>query len=481
VGVVAEREEQAIAGREALMKAAQWRIPDALPDSNSVHEFLQQRPDIDVKTVSAKSGDAPPVAKTVTATYRKPYLAHASLGPSCAVAGLIDGVLTVWSHTQGPYPLRADLVKATGMPPEKVRVIHAPGSGCYGHNGADDVALDAALLSLAADGRVVRVQWMRDDEFGWEPFGSAMTMTARAGLSADGSIVDWQYDVWSCSHNMRPGGRGGVNLLAAWYVGKPQQRATPQELALPGGGGDRNAVPVYNFANTKIVDHFIPDMPLRVSALRTLGGFGNVFALESMMDETAAAAGADPLAFRLKHLTDPRARAVLTTVAQKAAWTPGAKSDGTHGRGLAFCRYETTKSWVALVADVSVDRSNGEVRVLRVACAVDAGQIINPDGLKNQIEGGIIQGTSWTLKEQVKFDRQQITSRDWAGYPILTFEEVPEVDVVLIDHPELPPLGAGEASQGPISAAIANAIFHATGVRLRDLPFTPARVKSALG
>jgi CO/xanthine dehydrogenase Mo-binding subunit len=280
---------------------------------------------------------------------------------------------------------------------------------------------------------------------------------------------------------MRPGGRGGVNLLAAWYVGKPQQRAAPQELALPGGGGDRNAVPVYNFANTKIVDHFIPDMPLRVSALRTLGGFGNVFALESMMDEAAAAAGADPLAFRLKHLNDPRARAVLTAVAQKAAWAPGAKSDGTHGRGLAFCRYETTKSWVALVADISVDRNSGDVRVLRVACAVDAGQIINPDGLKNQIEGGIIQGTSWTLKEQVKFDRQQITSRDWAGYPILTFEEVPEVDVVLIDHPELPPLGAGEASQGPISAAIANAIFHATGARLRDLPFTAARVKSALG
>jgi nicotinate dehydrogenase subunit B len=481
LGVVAEREEQAIAGREALIKAAQWRVPDALPDINNVHEFLQQRPDIDVKTVSAKTSDAAAVTKTVSATYRKPYLAHASVGPSCAVAGLIDGVLTVWSHTQGPYPLRADLAKATGLPPEKVRVIHSPGSGCYGHNGADDVALDAALLSLAADGRIVRVQWMRDDEFGWEPFGSAMTMTARAGLSADGSIVDWQYDVWSCTHNMRPGGRGGVNLLAAWHVGKPQQRGAPQELALPGGGGDRNAVPVYTFANTKIVDHFIPDMPLRVSALRTLGGFGNVFALESMMDEAAAAAGMDPLAFRLKHLEDPRAREVLTSVAQKAGWAAGAKGDGTHGRGVGFCRYETTKSYVALIADVSVDRSSGQVRVQRVTAAVDAGQIINPDGLKNQIEGGIIQGASWTLKEQVKFDRHQITSRDWAGYPILTFEEVPEVEVVLIDHPELRPLGAGEASQGPIAAAIGNAIFHATGARLRDMPFTANRVKSALG
>jgi CO/xanthine dehydrogenase Mo-binding subunit len=222
-------------------------------------------------------------------------------------------------------------------------------------------------------------------------------------------------------------------------------------------------------------------MPLRVSALRTLGGFGNVFALESMMDEAAAAAGMDPLAFRLQHLEDPRAREVLTSVAQKAGWAANAKSDGTHGRGVGFCRYETTKSYVALIADVSVDRSSGQVRVQRVTAAVDAGQIINPDGLKNQIEGGIIQGASWTLKEQVKFDRHQITSRDWAGYPILTFEEVPEVEVVLIDHPELRPLGAGEASQGPISAAIGNAIFHATGARLRNLPFTADRVKSALG
>ncbi len=234
LGVVAEREEQAIAAREALAKAAQWRVPASLPAFDTVHSFLQQQPDIDVKTVSEKTGDAAPVAKTVTATYRKPYLAHASIGPSCAIAGLIDGILTVWSHTQGPYPLRADLAKATGLAAEKVRVIHAQGSGCYGHNGADDAALDAALLSLAADGRVVRLQWMRDDEFGWEPFGSAMTMTARAGISASGTLVDWQYDVWSCTHNMRPGSRDGVNLLASWHLARAYQHATPQELGLPG-------------------------------------------------------------------------------------------------------------------------------------------------------------------------------------------------------------------------------------------------------
>jgi CO/xanthine dehydrogenase Mo-binding subunit len=278
---------------------------------------------------------------------------------------------------------------------------------------------------------------------------------------------------------MRPGGRDGVNLLAAWHFAKPLQHSTPAELGLPAGGGDRNAVPTYEFANQRIIDHFIPDMPLRVSALRTLGGFGNVFALESFMDECAEAAGADPVEFRLRHLKDERGRAVLQAVADKAGWKPGAKPQGGRGRGVAFSRYETTKSYVAVVANVSVDAS-GAVMVEKVVAAVDAGQTINPDGLANQIEGGIVQGTSWTLKEQVKFDKDRIVSREWASYPILTFLEAPTVEVTVIDRPELPSLGAGEASQGPISAAIANAIRHATGARLRDLPFTPEKVKAAI-
>jgi CO/xanthine dehydrogenase Mo-binding subunit len=480
VGVVAEREEQAIAARAALAKAAVWRVPASLPDAANVHEFLKTRPGVVPKIVNEKTGMAAPAMKTLEAVYRKPYLAHASIGPSCGIAGFIDEGLTVWSHTQGPYPLRTDIAKVTAMPPEKVRVIHTPGAGCYGHNGADDAALDAALLSLATNGRLVKVQWMRDDEFGWEPFGSAMTMSARAGLAADGSIVDWQYDVWSCTHNMRPGNRSGVNLLGAWHLAKPLARATPAEAPLPAGGGDRNAVPVYDFPNQRITDHFIADMPLRVSALRTLGAFGNVFALESFMDEMADAAGADPVAFRLKHLKDARGRAVLQAVAEKANWKPGTKGDGARGRGVAFSRYETTKTYVAMIADVVVDRTSGMVRVERVTAVADAGQTVNPDGLKNQIEGGIIQGTSWTLKEQVVFDKERIVSRDWVGYPILTFPEVPLVDVVVIDRPELPSLGAGEASQGPISAAIANAIRHATGARLRDLPFTPERARAAI-
>jgi nicotinate dehydrogenase subunit B len=279
---------------------------------------------------------------------------------------------------------------------------------------------------------------------------------------------------------MRPGNPTGINMLASAHLAQPFPRARPVEAPLPAGGGDRNAVPCYEFPNQKIIDHFITEMPLRTSALRTLGGFGNVFAHESFIDELAHLAGADPVAFRLKHLTDERARAVLEAAAMKAAWQQGARSDGVRGRGVAFSRYETIKAYVAMIADVAVDRVTGAVKVERVTAAVDAGQIINPDGLTNQIEGGIIQAVSWALKEEVKFDRQHILTRDWASYPILTFSEVPAVDVVLLDRPEERSLGAGEASQGPTPAAIANAIFHATGARLRDLPFAPARVKAAI-
>ena len=481
LAIVAEREEQAIAAREALAKAARWQMPSDLPDPARVHDHLKGLKGIDTQTVNEKAGAAAPAAKTHTATYRKPYLAHASIGPSCAVAGLVDNVWTVWSHTQGPYPLRGDLAKVAGIPPERVRVIHAQGAGCYGHNGADDVALDALLMSVATQGRIIKVQWMRDDEFAFEPFGSAMEMSVRAGLDAAGSIVDWQYDVWTCPHNMRPGNPNGMNLLAAGHIAMPFARPKPVEAALPGGGGDRNAVPCYEFPNQKIVDHFITEMPLRTSALRTLGGFGNVFAHESFMDELAHLAGADPVEFRLKHLADERGRAVLEAAARKAGWQKGARSDGMKGRGVAYSRYETIKAYVAMIVDVTVDRASGAVKIERVTAAVDSGQIINPEGLTNQIEGGIIQGVSWTLKEAVKFDRQKITTRDWASYPILTFSEVPAVDVVLLDRPEQRSLGSGEASQGPTPAAIANAIFHATGARLRELPFTPERVKAAIG
>jgi nicotinate dehydrogenase subunit B len=483
LGIVARREEQAIAARAALQRAATWTMPSELPDDARIADFLRSSADARVSVVSSRSpgANAPAAAvKTLTASYSKPYHAHASIGPSCALAAVQDGVLTIWSHTQGPYPLRIDIARVSGLPLDKVRIIHAQGSGCYGHNGADDVALDAALLSRAVDGAPVEVQWMRDDEFAWEPFGSAMATSVQAGLAADGSIVDWQYDLWSNSFNMRPGVAGGVNLLAAWHLAQPFQHSPPGEIPLPSGGADRNAVPYYDFPSQRITEHFLPTMPLRVSALRSLGAFGNVFAIEAFMDELAEAAGADPVDYRLRHLSDDRAKAVIRAAADRAHWQAGSKGDGTRGRGIAFVRYESIKTYVALIADIVVDRSSGVIRVERVTAAADAGLIISPDGISNQIEGAIIQGTSWALKESVRFDRERVTSRDWASYPILTFPEVPDLDIVLLNHPDLPSLGTGEAALPPVPAAIANAFFNATGKRLRDLPFGPDRIKAAL-
>lgn len=482
LGVVAQREEQAIAARAALQRAAVWSTPADLPDEAHMVEYLRGAPDAKVTTVNARAAppDAAPAVKSASAAYSKPYIAHASIGPCCALAMTRDDTLTVWSHTQGPFPLHSTLATAMGLPTERVRVIHAQGSGCYGHNGADDAALDAALLSRAVDGAPVKVQWMRDDEFAWEPFGSAMSLGLQAGLAADGSIVDWQFDLWSNSYLMRPGIPGGVNLLAAWHLAKPFKPSPPIEIPLPAGGTDRNAVPYYDFPSQRIIEHFLPTMPVRVSSLRSLGAFGNVFAIESFMDELAEIAGVDTVDYRLRHLNDERAKAVIQSVAKRAHWRAGEKGDGTRGRGIAFVRYETNKAYVALIADIIVDRTKNTIRVERVTATVDAGLIINPDGLTNQVEGAIIQGVSWTLKEAVRFDRERIKSRDWASYPILTFSDVPQLDIILINHPDLPPLGVAEAALPPVPAAIANAFYDATGKRLRDLPFDRDHVKAAL-
>ena len=481
LGVVAQREEQAIKARVALAEAAQWTPGPELPDPAQIFTYLKALPS-KAETISSKQ--APLLAnapKTLEATYTRPYQAHASIGPSAAVAELRDGQYTVWTHSQGVFPLRAELVKILKVPPANVRCIHQEGSGCYGHNGADDVALDVALLARAVPGKPVRLQWMRDDEFAWEPYGAAMVMQAKASLDGDGRIVDWNYDLWSNTHSTRPQSTNGANVLAAWYLAEPQKIGPTSGIPQPAGGGDRNAVPLYDFPNQKVVHHFIQDMPLRVSALRTLGAYANVFASESFMDELALAAGADPVAFRLAHLKDPRAKAVIEKVAAMAGWKAGDKGDGTRGRGVGFAKYKNLATYCAVIADVAVDRASGMVRVTRAFAAADSGLIINPDGLTNQIEGGIIQSTSWTLHEEVKFDKTGILSRDWSNYPILTMTEVPKIEVALIDRPSERSLGAGEASQGPAVAAIANAFAHATGKRVRDLPFHPERVKSALG
>jgi nicotinate dehydrogenase subunit B len=480
LGVVAEREEQAVKAREALARSATWSGGRALPDPDKLFAELTALETRD-SVVSERQAPVPEGVRRLTATYTKPYQAHAAIGPSCAVAQFKDGKLTVHTHSQGVFPLRRDLAKALKLDLADVRCIHVEGSGCYGHNGADDVALDAAVLARAVEGFPVRLQWMRDDEFAWEPYGAAMMMRAAAALSPEGRIVDWSYDVWSNTHSTRPGVPGSDNnLLASWSLSEPSQPGPATNIPQPAGGGDRNAVPLYDFPSQRVVNHLIVPMPLRVSALRTLGAYANVFALESFMDELAVAAGQDPVAFRLAHLKDARAKAVIEAAARKAGWTADARGDGARGRGVAFARYKNLSAYVAVVAEIEIDRGRGAIQIPRAFAAVDAGQIINPDGLVNQIEGGMIQSASWTLHEMVRFDANRILSRDWATYPILTMPEVPRITVDLIDRPEERSLGAGEASQGPMVAAIANAFAHATGKRLRDLPFSPERVK-ALG
>jgi nicotinate dehydrogenase subunit B len=474
LAVAAEREEQAIKARAALAKGAVWKESATLPPSgDALYEHMVAR-GVPAQVMLDKSGGGAP-AKTLEARYTRPFQAHGSLGPSCSVAQWEGGKLRVWTHSQGVYPLRNDLAQVFGMDVKDIRCTHAEGAGCYGHNGADDVALDAALLARASGGRPVKLQWMREDEFMWEPYGSAMVMKLAGGVDAQGNIVTWSHEVWSHPHSTRPGSSKGSHTLAARHLGKPVGADPVSDVPLPSGGADRNAIPGYEFPSIKVSKHFIVDSPLRTSALRTLGGYGNVFAAESFMDELAHAAGADPVEFRLRHMKDPRARAVIEATAARAGWKPG-----NSAWGFAYSRYKNIGCYCAIATEVAVDRNTGQVRVLRAVSAVDVGQAVNPDGVINQIEGGFIQSASWTLKEAVSFDRTRVKTRSWADYPILRFDEVPQVDVLILNQPDQPFLGVGEGSQGPAAAAIANAIASATGKRLRDLPFTAARVKAAL-
>jgi nicotinate dehydrogenase subunit B len=481
LAVAARREEQAIAARNALLSAARWSndaVP--LPDIADLHaELTKLRAETIVVGTAGQSEPMPDHVERVSSEYTRSYLSHASIGPSCAVACLKDGRMTVWSHTQGAFPLRGNLATVLGMNNGQVDVIHVAGAGCYGHNGADDAALDAALVARAVPGVPVKLQWMRDDEFAWSPFGPGMAMKLEAALAADGKIVDWSYDLWSNSHAMRPGQPGGVNLLASWGLSTPFSKSPPPHIPQPFGDGDRNAVPYYELPRKEIRNHLLLDAPVRNGSFRTLGSHGNIFAIECFMDELADVAGTDPIAFRLAHLRDPRARAVLEAVADHAGWTPGKTGDGRYGRGMAFCRYKSIGMYAAAVVDVDVDRKTGLIKVPRVVMAADLGLVVNPDGAKNQLEGGIIQAVSLTLNEQVAFDRREITSRDWSGYPILTFPEIPRIEIRLMDRSDSS-LGAGEGSLPPTSAALANAFAHATGRRLRELPMTAERVKASL-
>ena len=475
VAVAAPDEWDAIRAARALK--VRWE-GGGLPSFHELYHSVRATPSAAHEVV--RRGDVDGAfrtsAKQLSAVYQWPFQTHGSIGPSCAVADVRDDRATIWSSTQGVYQLRDALAQLLQFSPEAVRVNYVEAAGCYGHNGSDDAAADAVLISRAI-GKPVRVQWMRHDEHGWDPKGPAMVIEVRGALSADPRIVGWRYDVWTPTHSTRPGGQAG-NLLAGQLVGVP---AVPPRFS----GGDRNAQNNYNFPNQLVTAHHQVHPTLRSSALRGLGAPANTFATESFVDELAHSAGADPVAFRLAHLDDPRATDVVNAVAKLAGWQPGhlrraAGGGAVRGRGVAFARYENVNACVAVIVDLDVTPKTGAVRLVAAHVAHDCGLIVNPDGLRNQIEGNVVQASSRALKEEVRFDANAVTSVDWASYPVITFPEIPEVHIALLNHPNDPVLGAGEPTTVVTPAAIANAIFAATGARVRTAPFTADRVRAAI-
>ena len=484
LGVIAKREAQAQAAALALQSNCEWQVPQNLPGTQEMQAWLlQTKPDVIIPTkkqARANSASAnTPVARVVEAQYYRPYHMHGSIGTSAAMATLgADGVLTVQTHSQSVFQTGEAIAKMLGLPLDKVRMQHTQGSGCYGHNMADDAAADAALLAMQVPGQSVRLQYSREQEHAWEPYGSAMVMKTKASLDAQGNVLDWDFTLWSTPHGTRPSGQPG-NLLSAAYLEKPFAMPKPVNGGGPNYAADRNAIALYDFPGHNVTTHFITEMPLRVSSTRGLGAYANIFAIESFIDELAHATGADPVDYRLRFLKDERARDAIVKAAEKFGWSQWRKTPG-RGRGIGFAKYKNIAGYCAVALEVEVNRQNGRIRVLRAVASADCGHMVNPDGVSNQIEGGLIQSLSWTLKEEVQMDKTRVLSKDWNSYPILTFSEVPPVDIVLIDRPGQPFLGTGEASQGPTGAALANAVFDATGVRFRTLPLTPDRVLQAL-
>lgn len=481
LGVVAEREEVAIRAAEQLREHATWHQDATLPDEDDLMSFLIAQPtDTTIVADEGHADSTVQAAKSVSASYHRPYLAHASMGPSCATAVFTASPsrrLQVWTHSQGVFQLRRDLASAVGLDEDGVVVTHMEGAGCYGHNGADDVALDAALLAVAVPERPVQVVWSRADELSWAPFGPAAVAQITADVDSRGNVLAWRHEIWGSSHVSRPGLSDRNALLAASHRegGVPIQSGPELPLSF-GGGASRNAVPGYDFPKRTVVNHRILNSPLRTSSLRSLGAFLNVFALESFVDELAHDAGRDPIEYRLSCLRDPRGRAVIEHVVRQVGWA-SRPADNSVGRGIGYARYKNSAAYCAVVAEVE---ALTEIRVKRLTIAVDAGLVINPDGAVNQIEGGAIQATSWALKERVRFDRFGVTSDTWESYPILRFSEVPDVDVELVGDRDNASLGVGEAAQGPTAAAIGNAIFEALGVRVRTLPFTRGNIVAAM-
>ena len=469
--------DEALAERAGALAPtlAQWTNVPNISATEQEADWLEGQPS---KRQRLGAADADSHGMTVIeASYSRPYVAHASMGPSCALAEMRGGQLSVWSHGQGMHPLRRTLAGALGMDPESITAHHAHGPGCYGHNGADDVALDAAIIAREMPGHCVRVQWRREEEFGFEPLGTAMLVKLRVAVDAAYRPQDWTTEIWSGVHVQRPGSGGG-HLLAVSALPNPPP---PPELVDPpearGGGATRNAVPLYDIPAHRIDHHLVPGVPVRTSALRGLGALPNVFAIESMLDELAEQCGQDPLTYRLAILSEARGRRVLERVAQLVNWPQRGPAGSGKGLGLGMAQYKNRAAYAAVAAAVEVDE---QVTLTQLWCVADAGLVINPDGVRNQLEGGMVQAASWTLKEQVRIEGEGIVSLDWDSYPILRFSELPPIEVELIAADEHRSLGAGECTIGPTAAAIGNAVAHALGARIRALPLTRERISAAL-
>ena len=485
VGVVRDGEFAALVGPREWPVVQAWRILNRAPWRRTAPPLPEGDLGRAIQALPARSKiildrhDEPGAVavRRLDARYTRPYLMHGSIGPSCAVALYRGGTMTVWTHSQGVYPLRKALADLLRLPLDRIRCIHAEGAGCYGHNGADDVAADAALAARTVAGRPVRMLWTREQEHGWEPLGPAMVTELSGALDANGRIVGWRHEVWSNTQSTRPA-KGG-DLLAGREVVPPLPVTPPAQIPQPEGGGDRNIVPLYAFSNAVLVKHFLPDMPLRVSALRGLGAHMNVFSIESFMDELADAAGRDPVAFRLAHLRDERAAAVIREAAARFGWS-GYRARPGRAAGFAFARYKNLGAFCAVALDLEVEPETGRSVVHRAVAAVDSGEAVNPNGIRNQIEGGIVQALSWTQHEAVAFDTRRRTSFDWSEYPISRFVDVPRaVEVHVLDRIGKPYLGTGEAAQGPTAAAFANAAARATGRRIRNMPLTAGNLRSS--
>jgi nicotinate dehydrogenase subunit B len=462
----------------AAVNAVTWHNVEVPTAQQAEASWLLQQPWID-RPFGAPAGE-PQGRQRFEATYSRGYLAHASISPSCGLAEYKDGHLTVWTHCQGVFPLRGSLAKALGINAAKITVHHVQGSGCYGHNGADDAAADAAIIAMQMPGKPVRVRWRREEEFIYEPKTSAMVVKVQTQLDAAGKPVDWTQEIWSATHSNRPGA-GGV-LLGA--VALPNSMPEPPPGDVPesnGGGATRNGDPLYDIPAKRMIHHLITEPPVRTSSLRGLGAMPNIFAMECCIDELAERAGKDPIEYRLSITADKRARAVIEKVAAMARWNANEPGGTGHGRGIAFARYKNRAAYAAVIVELDVAE---EIRLAHVWCATDAGLVVNPDGVLNQLEGGIIQSASWVLKEQARFDVNDknpgVSSIDWETYPVLKFSEVPEIDIELINTKDEVPLGVGEVTAGPTAAAIGNAVSHALGARIRDLPLTRERIMASL-